>query len=78
MMHGKQGHREEALKALAVAEKLNPRFAMVYFYRGNVFASAGEDARAAAQYRRALALDSKLEAARRALAAAEQRLSRRQ
>jgi Flp pilus assembly protein TadD len=77
MMHGKQGQREEALAALATAEKIRPRFAMTYVYRGNVYATAGEDARAAAEYRRAIKLNPSLEVAHRGLQAAERRLGRK-
>jgi len=75
MIRGKRGDRERALAALAEAERLDPRFAMLYVYRGHVYASAGEDRLAATEYRRALALDPSLGIARESLAAAERRLS---
>jgi hypothetical protein len=57
MEYGKQGKYLEALEALATAEQLNPRFEMIYVYRGNIFEVQGEKARAAEEYRRALAID---------------------
>jgi len=75
MIRGKRGERERALEALAEAERLDPRFAMTYVYRGHVYASAGEDRLAAEAYRRALALDPSLAIARESLAAAERRLA---
>jgi len=75
MIRGKRGERERALEALAEAERLDPRFAMLYVYRGHVYASSGEDRAAAGEYRRALELDPSLGIARESLAAAEGRLA---
>jgi Tfp pilus assembly protein PilF len=47
----------EALDALATAERLNPKFEMTYVYRGNIYEVQGDKARAAEEYRRALAID---------------------
>lgn len=77
MIRGKRGEREQALEALAEAERLDPRFAMLYVYRGHVYASAGDDRAAAGEYRRALSLDPSLGIARESLAAAERRLGAR-
>lgn len=77
MIQGKRGEREQALAALAEAERRDPRFAMLYVYRGHVYASSGDDRAAAAEYRRALSLDPSLGIARESLAAAERRLSAR-
>jgi tetratricopeptide (TPR) repeat protein len=77
MVRAKQGRREQALEALAVAEKLDPNFAMLYVYRGHIYAQAGDDAAAAGQYRRALAIDPSLGVARESLLAAESRLRAR-
>jgi tetratricopeptide (TPR) repeat protein len=74
MVQGKQGRREQALEALAAAERLDPNFAMLYVYRGHVYAAAGQDAAAAGEYRRALAIDPALQVARESLLAAEGRL----
>jgi protein O-mannosyl-transferase len=57
MEYGKQGKYPEALDALATAERLNPNFEMTYVYRGGVYELQGDKARAAEQYRRALAID---------------------
>ncbi len=73
MIHGKQGRAAEALDALARAEAYDARFAMTYFYRGNVFAAAGDGARAAGEYHRALSLNPDLQAARDALGALARR-----
>jgi tetratricopeptide (TPR) repeat protein len=67
MIHGKLGRREEALRALERAETLDPRYDMTYFYRGNVYAVAGEFEKAVQEYRRALELNPHNEAARAAL-----------
>lgn len=70
MMHAKQGQFEEALAALDEAEKRNRRFAMLYFYRGNVYRATGENDRAVAEYEKALKYNPELEGAHRALEAA--------
>jgi len=57
MEYGKQGKYPEALEALATAERINPKFEMTYVYRGNIFEVQGDKARAAEEYRRALAID---------------------
>jgi tetratricopeptide (TPR) repeat protein len=48
---------EEALAALRQAEQIDPNFDMTYAYRGQIFESTGHKADAAAQYKRALALN---------------------
>jgi len=67
MEYGKMGKYPEALDALATAEKLDPRFAMTYYTRGNVYESQGNKAQAAEEYQRALVLDAQLDLARDAL-----------
>jgi Tfp pilus assembly protein PilF len=47
----------EALEALATAERLNPNFEMTYVYRGGIYELQGDKARAAEQYRHALAIN---------------------
>ena len=44
MEYGKQGNYPEALEALATAEKSDPKFAMTYVYRGNIFEVQGDNA----------------------------------
>ena len=58
MIYGKNGRAEEALEALNSAEKADPNFDMTYVYRGNVYASRGQMAEAASEYRRALAINA--------------------
>lgn len=57
MFYGKTGRNEEALAALAEAEKQNPRFAQIYAFRGNVYLSQNKVPEAVQQYRKALQLD---------------------
>jgi tetratricopeptide (TPR) repeat protein len=57
MEYGKQGNYPEAMDALATAEKLDPKFAMTYVYRGNIFEVQGNATGAAGEYQRALAAD---------------------
>ncbi len=67
MVYGKQGKKDEALAALAQAERINPNFAMTYVYRGNVYEVSGEPARATQEYQHAVALEPTNEAARQGL-----------
>jgi tetratricopeptide (TPR) repeat protein len=67
MVYGKQGKKDEALAALAQAERVNPNFAMTYVYRGNVYEVSGEPTRAAQEYQHALTLEPANEAARQGL-----------
>jgi tetratricopeptide (TPR) repeat protein len=73
MIHGKRGHADEALQALATAEKHDPGFEMTYVYRGNIFVTTGDMARAAAEYQRALALNPNNTTAQQGLAMAQSR-----
>jgi tetratricopeptide (TPR) repeat protein len=57
MEYGKMGKYPEALDALATAEKLEPSFAMTYYYLGNIHAIQGNPAQAREDYQRVLALD---------------------
>jgi tetratricopeptide (TPR) repeat protein len=66
--YGKIGKYPEALEALATAQKLNPTFAMTYYYLGNIHAIQGNAAQARADYQQVLALDPQNEPAREALA----------
>jgi protein O-mannosyl-transferase len=67
MVYAKNGRVQEALKELAQAEKLDPRFEMTYVYRGNIAELAGDRAQAAREYQRALAINASNSAARDAL-----------
>jgi protein O-mannosyl-transferase len=71
MIYGKQGRAEEALEALNSAEKADPNFDMTYVYRGNIYASRGQMAEAATQYRRALSINGNNLAAQQGLTMAQ-------
>jgi tetratricopeptide (TPR) repeat protein len=68
MEFGKMGKYPEALAALQKAQQLHPRFAMTYYYLGNIHAIQGNPAQALADYRHVLALDPNNQPARDALA----------
>lgn len=65
--YGKMGKYPEALDALDKAAQLDPSFAMTYYTRGAVYESEGNRPAAIQEYRHALALDGKIQAARDAL-----------
>ncbi|HTW67465.1 MAG TPA: tetratricopeptide repeat protein [Bryobacteraceae bacterium] len=68
MEYGKSGQYPEALAALQRAQELNPRFAMTYYYLGNIHKIQGNQAQAVADYQRVLSLDPGNQPARDALA----------
>ncbi len=68
MEYGKMGRYPEALEALAKAQKRNPRFAMTYFYLGNIYSIQGNREQAIEEYRHVLALDPGNQPAQDALA----------
>ncbi len=57
----------EAMAALEEAQKLDPNYDMVYFYRGTVLYNEGDVARAGAEFQRAVQLNPNNEAARNAM-----------
>jgi protein O-mannosyl-transferase len=57
MEYGKMGKYPEALEALTTAQKLDPGFAMTYYYLGNIHAIQGNPAQARQDYQQVLALD---------------------
>ncbi len=57
MVYGKAGNRADSLAALDTAIQLDPRFDMTYVYRGNVYAGNQENAAAAEEYQKALAIN---------------------
>jgi tetratricopeptide (TPR) repeat protein len=70
MVYAKSGRVQDALRELAQAEKIDPRFEMTYVYRGNIAELSGDRAFAAREYQRALAINPSNQAARDALARA--------
>ncbi len=72
MAEGRAGRFPEALAALDNAEKIDPRQVLIYQYRGAVYFKQGDPARAAAEFRRGLAIDPANEQLPAMLAQAEQ------
>lgn len=68
---GQLGRWQEALDALARAEKIDPQWKFTYYYRGLVFFKTGRLQDSAQEYRRALAIDPSFEQARQGLAQTE-------
>ena len=68
MEYGKIGKYPEALEALTTAQRLDPGFAMTYYYLGNIHAIQGNPAQAREDYQRVLALDPNNAPATEALA----------
>jgi protein O-mannosyl-transferase len=77
MIFGKQGRNEEALEALAVAEKLDPNFDVTYLYRGGVRENMGDLPAAIRDFERALSINPQNQQASMALAAAQAQLPNR-
>ncbi len=67
-VYGDHAQWSEAMDALATAEKIDPDFASIYDYRGNIYLFTNRFADAVSEYRHALALDPTLEPARQDLA----------
>jgi tetratricopeptide (TPR) repeat protein len=72
MVDGRAGRFAGALAALDIAEKLNSRLALIYEYRGTVYFKQGDPVRAAAEFRRGLAIEPDNARLRGILAQAEQ------
>ncbi len=72
MVYAEEGQWSAALEALAAAERLDPGFAMIYVYRGNILINTNRSAEAIPQYQRALSLDPTLQEASRNLLRAQQ------
>ena len=68
MINGKAGRWGEALTALAAAERLDPKFADTYVYRGIVYTKTGQLLNAVQEYRHALEIDPGNEQASKDLA----------
>jgi tetratricopeptide (TPR) repeat protein len=78
MVYAKRSRWQEALEALAQAERLNPHYDMIYDNRGGIRARTNDLAGAEADYRHALALNPSNEHAREMLGIVERQLSSRQ
>jgi protein O-mannosyl-transferase len=76
MVYAKQRRWDEALAALAAAEKIDPTWAPTFSYRAKINFQQNQLAAAVADYRRALALDPTLADAREELARAQAMLQR--
>jgi len=68
MEYGKIGKYPEALDALTTAQRMDPAFAMTYYYLGNIHAIQGNQAQAREDYQHVLALDPNNPPATEALA----------
>lgn len=64
---GKQNKLDEALKALARAEAIDPNIAQIYVNRGGVYTILGNNAAAVKEYRHALDIDPSNRTAREAV-----------
>ena len=74
MVYAKRSQWTQALDALATAEKVEPKFAATYLYRGKIYIATNMPAQAVANLERALALDPTLADARQELARAQRML----
>ena len=77
MVYAKRSRWQEALEALAQAEKLDANFDMIYDNRGGIRAKTNDLAGAAADYRHALALNPSNEHARQMLEIVQRQLNSR-
>lgn len=68
MIHAKAGRKADARQALDTAIQLDPQFEMAYVYRGHLLLENGDSVGAAAEYRRALAINPRHQYALDALA----------
>lgn len=67
LVYGEHAQWNEAMDALATAEKLDPTFAPIYDYRGNIYRATNRFADAVKEYQHALALDPTLESSKQGL-----------
>ena len=74
MMYGKQGRVPESLDALATAEKLDPRYEMIFVYRGNDYLGIGNFSGAAAEFGHAISINPLNQIAINGLAMANKKL----
>ena len=73
MVYAKRQRWTEAMEALATAEKLDPRFAMTYVYRGGIKLATKDTAGAIDDFRLALQINPSLRQASQGLAVAQRR-----
>ncbi|MGA3044477.1 MAG: hypothetical protein ABSF54_27195, partial [Bryobacteraceae bacterium] len=78
MVYAERSRWQEALDALAQAAKIDAGYDMIYDNRGGIRAKTNDLAGAAADYRRALALNPSNEHAREMLEIVERQMSSRQ
>jgi tetratricopeptide (TPR) repeat protein len=74
MMYGKRGQVSESLDALAAGEKLDPKFEMIYVYRGNDYITMGNYTGAAQEFQKALSINPLNQVAKDGLAIAQKQL----
>jgi tetratricopeptide (TPR) repeat protein len=74
MVYAKRARWAEAMSALDVAQKIDPSYAMTYYYKGGVHLSQNQVPEAVENYRRAVQLDGTYQPALDGLANAEARL----
>jgi tetratricopeptide (TPR) repeat protein len=74
MVYAKRSQWAEALDALATAEKVEPRFAATYLYRGKIYIATNMPGPAVANLERALAIDPTMIEASQELARAQRML----
>ncbi|MGE5644508.1 MAG: tetratricopeptide repeat protein [Acidobacteriota bacterium] len=72
-LYRKHGKRDDALRELSEAERIDPNFELTYLYRGALYHQEGDIKSAANEYRRALSLNPASEAARQGLASLQSR-----
>jgi tetratricopeptide (TPR) repeat protein len=74
MVFAKRAQWGDALQALNAAQKIDPNYAMTYYYLGGVYLSLNQPAQAAASYQRSLQLQPGYQPAVDGLAQSEARL----
>lgn len=74
MIYAKRARWAEAMEALDRAQKIDPNYAVTYYYKGGVYLSQNQVPEAVVNYRRAVQLDPQNRPALEGLANAEARL----
>ncbi len=78
MMYGKQGKVADSLEALATGEKIDPKYEMIFVYRGNDYFSTGDYTRALEEFKRALTINPLNQVAANGIAMAQKQLRGKQ